>query len=108
MYKDVRTIFIKMEPYNAAFIYIFEYSTISGDTENWIFAVSLGGKFDFLGVLAILKKLWAKKQDLRYSDFFNFRERHRVHKFNLTYRMLVGTINLEQSLFCAQLIRLYS
>lgn len=39
-YKDVRTISIKMEPYNGAFIYIFEYSTISGDTENWIFAVS--------------------------------------------------------------------
>ncbi|KAI6237878.1 hypothetical protein M3Y95_00311000 [Aphelenchoides besseyi] len=37
-YKDVRTIFIKMEPYNGAFIYIFEYSTISGDTENWVFA----------------------------------------------------------------------
>ncbi|KAI6230018.1 hypothetical protein M3Y99_01110200 [Aphelenchoides fujianensis] len=37
-YKDVRTILIKMEPYNGAFIYVFEYSTISGDVENWVFA----------------------------------------------------------------------
>ncbi|CAD5223310.1 unnamed protein product [Bursaphelenchus okinawaensis] len=37
-YKDVRTINIKMEPYNGAFIYIFEYSTISGDADHWSFA----------------------------------------------------------------------
>jgi hypothetical protein len=43
-YKDVRTIVIKMEPYNGAFIYIYEYSTISGDTENWVFAVSSRNK----------------------------------------------------------------
>jgi hypothetical protein len=61
-----------MEPYNAAFIYIFEYSTISGDTENWIFAVSLGGKFDFLGVLAILKKFPLEKTGFALLRLFQF------------------------------------
>uniref|UniRef100_A0A915ED87 Fibronectin type-III domain-containing protein n=1 Tax=Ditylenchus dipsaci TaxID=166011 RepID=A0A915ED87_9BILA len=37
-YKDVRTILIRTEQFLNAFIYVFEYSTISADSELWIFA----------------------------------------------------------------------
>ncbi|KAI1728093.1 hypothetical protein DdX_00247 [Ditylenchus destructor] len=37
-YKDVRTISIRTEQFTNAFIYVFEYSTVSADSDLWIFA----------------------------------------------------------------------
>jgi hypothetical protein len=39
IYKDLRTVLIKTETLTNAFVYIFEYATVSAERPNWMFVV---------------------------------------------------------------------